>query len=103
MLTNCSAVLYHFDEAKEEWRRSFFPCAFFYRFSDSKVSPGDFSENNRAVIRIPGYAKTDISVGDYILMGKSEENVPDASLCFKVTAFSKNSFGTTPHLKIICS
>lgn len=103
MLTNSSAVLYHYDQKTDEWTRSFFPCAFVFRSSSSSVSAADFSSENRAVIRIPHYAKADISIGDYVLIGKSLDSEPDTSLCFKVTAFSKNTFGTSPHLKIICS
>ncbi|MBE7012198.1 MAG: hypothetical protein E7415_05945 [Ruminococcaceae bacterium] len=103
MLTNSSAVLYHYNEKSENWVRTFFPCAFVFRSTDSSVSSGNLSQSNRAVIRIPDYAKTDISIGDYLLIGKSNSTEPDSSLCFKVTAFSKNTFGSSPHLKIICS
>ena len=103
MLTNSSAVLYHYDEKTQSWCRSFFPCAYIFRFAESSVSSAEFSVSNRAVIRIPDNAKTDISVGDYILIGKSTSSEPDTSICFRVTGFSKNTFGTAPHLKIICS
>lgn len=103
MLTNSSAVLYHYDEKAQNWVRSFFPCAFVFQFSDSSVHSGDFSQSNRAVVRIPDHAKTDIAIGDYLLIGKSSGETPDTNLCFKVTAFTKNTFGTSPHLKIICS
>lgn len=103
MLTNSSAVLYHYDEKSQNWIRSFFPCAYVFRFSQSTVSSAEFVPSNRAVIRIPNNAKTDISIGDYVLIGKSTSDEPDTSLCFRVTGFSKNTFGTAPHLKIICS
>ncbi len=103
MLTNSCAVLYHYDEKSQNWSRSFFPCAYVFRSAESSVSPAEFSISNRAVIRIPDHAKTDISVGDYVLIGKSDSLEPDTSLCFRVTGFSKNTFGTAPHLKIICS
>lgn len=103
MFTNSSVVLYHYDEKADKWVRSFFPCAFVFRFTKSSVSSADFSQNSSIVIRIPDYVKTDISVGDYILTGKSDNSEPDTSVCFRVTAFSVNSFGSSPHLKIICS
>lgn len=103
MLTNSSAVLYHYDEKSQNWIRSFFPCAYVFRFSQSTVSSAEFAPSNRAVIRIPNNAKTDISIGDYVLIGKCTSDEPDISICFRVTGFSKNTFGTAPHLKIICS
>ena len=103
MFTNSSAVIYHYDEKADMWIRSFFPCAYIFRFTKSSVSSSDFSQNSNVVIRIPDYAKIDISVGDYILTGKSDCPEPDTSACFRVTAFSNNSFGSSPHLKIICS
>lgn len=103
MLINSSAVLYHYDEKSQNWIRSFFPCAYIFRSATSSVSSAEFSFSNRAVIRIPDYAKTDISVGDYVLIGNDGLKEPDPSLCFRVTGFSKNTFGTAPHLKIICS
>ncbi len=103
MLTNSSATLYHYDENEDNWTRSYFPCAFVYQFNSSSSSTATFSPKNHAVIRIPHYAKTNISIGDYILIGKGEKSEPDSSLCFKVTAFSINNFGTSPHLKIVCA
>ena len=102
MLTNSSATLYHYDEEKESWIRSYFPCAFIYRSVSSSQNPTAFSPENHAVIRIPNYAKTKIALGDYVLIGKGAEDIPSSSLCLKVTAFCVNTFGTTPHLKIIC-
>ncbi len=103
MLTNSSATLYHYDEEKETWIRSYFPCAFIYRSVSSSQSPTAFSPETRAVIRIPNYAKTKIALGDYVLIGKGAEDIPSSALCLKVTAFTENNFGTNPHLKIICA
>lgn len=103
MLTNSSAVLYHYDEKKENWTRTFFPCAFVFTSFGSSVSQGSFSPENKAVIRIFSREDTDISLGDYVLIGNSQKFSPDPKECFTVTSFSKNTFGSAPHLKIICS
>ena len=103
MLTNSSATLYHYDEEKEAWIRSYFPCAFVYKSASSSVNPTSFSPENHAVIRIPNYAKVKIALGDYVLIGKGSKDTPSSALCLKVTAFTENTFGTNPHLKIICA
>ena len=103
MLTNSSVTIYHYDEKEDNWTRTYFPCAFVFRASSSSISRGDFSPKNHAVIRIPHYAKADLSIGDYVLIGNFKEKEPLSDLCFKITAFSVNTFGTSPHLKIVCA
>ncbi|MBR2917096.1 MAG: hypothetical protein IKC07_05815, partial [Clostridia bacterium] len=78
MLTNSSLTLYHYDEENKSWVRSYFPCAFVYRSNSSSVSPTAFSPKSHAVIRIPDYANTNISVGDYVLIGKGGEETPSS-------------------------
>ena len=103
MFTNSSAVLYHYDSKDEKWSRTVFPCAYIFSSVKASVSPADFSQLSHTIFRIPNCLHTDISVGDYILAGKDKNSEPDTSVCFRVTAFSVNASGSSPHLKIICS
>lgn len=103
MFSNGCVSLYHYNEKNEEWVRSFFPCAGIYRKFGSESSKCSFASDNYCVIRIPYYADSDIAIGDYICLENSRAAVPDKTLCLKVTAFCRNKFGSSPHLKIICA
>ncbi len=102
MLYNTSMALYHYSESEEKWTRSYFPCAFVYKTVTSAVSDASFSQENHCIIRIPHYAGADIAIGDYVCLGNPSFDIPDTS-CFKVISYTKNNFGSSPHLKLICA
>ena len=103
MLNNGCVTLYHYNELHEKWERTSFPEASIYRQSSASASAGNFAPDNYCVIRIPYTKDISVSIGDYIYTGNSRQNEPSAGICLKVTSFSHNYRGLSPHLKIICA
>ncbi len=103
MITNGSVTLYHYDEADSKWERTLFSGVSIYRRNGATASGGSFKPDNYCVIRIPYKKAISVSVGDYIYTGNTPSKEPSFGVCLKVTSFSENLRGLSPHIKIICA
>lgn len=105
MKTNCGITLFHYNEDTEAFEETYFPKAYAYfkeKLSKSGIKQRGFYLSNSCIIRIPGKKEIDISLGDYVAMGKSYRKAPDRAEDLKIIEICDNRHSGSPHIRISC-
>lgn len=105
MRTNCAITLFHFNEDTETFDTFYFPKVYAYskeKISKNGIKQRGFYLSNSAIIRIPCKKEIDVSLGDYVAMGKSNKKVPDRANDLKIIEICDNRRSSAPHIRLSC-
>ncbi len=102
MLFNNSVSLYHYNDSRSEWSRSFIPSASVFMRFGAAVGGEDSFPENYCVVRLPISSSLKVSPSDYIYIGNLEDPAPDRALCLRVVSVTRSPRGLNPHIKLVC-
>lgn len=98
MITQTCATIWH------DGTKSFFPAVsakICSSIDKNGIKQNGFFDSSVCTLRIPSEKEIDISIGDFVRIGKHNGDA-DRAADFKVMKICNNLRGTTPHYKLVC-
>ncbi len=98
-------TIWHFDREKDLWEKQVFSnvsVAKSDKISKNGIKQKGFYSHDNMIIRIPTEAFIDVLPGDFVMMGKTLENIPQRELLDKIIEVRDNRRGLVPHFKLVC-
>ena len=105
MQASFNITIWHFDDDKEEYSRQVI-CGVYVdgvkKIAKNGIKQKGFFDAKTLRVRIPARKDIFVFLGDYVRVGKYDEDAPDKVHCFKVNEIKDNRRGGQPHWRISC-